>query len=174
MRLQENDSPREIAEQLAGLTSARSPLLQLLQQVRENTRFSSPVERLEALQSGSPVAQAAVDSVAQRLPDTPQRAVQRRFESLHQLLDEQDNPGPELSQVLQTLNQVHLQLAALGRENRPERAAFELVKRRMQGQQDALGNLRNATARLPAPSTAGSRVSLMTPGAWCLTRPTAT
>ncbi len=151
VRLQENDSPREIAEQLAGLTSARSPLLQLLQQVRENTRFSSPVERLEVLQSGSPVAQAAVDSVAQRLPDTPQRAVQRRFESLHQLLDEQDNPGPELSQVLQTLNQVHLQLAALGRENRPERAAFELVKRRMQGQQDALGNLRNATARLPAP-----------------------
>ncbi|MCZ7018769.1 ImcF-related family protein, partial [Salmonella enterica] len=40
VRLQENDSPREIAEQLAGLTSARSPLLQLLQQVRENTRFS--------------------------------------------------------------------------------------------------------------------------------------
>lgn len=151
VRLQQNDSSRQVAGQLASLTSARSPLLQLLQQVRENTRFASPLERLEVLQPGSPVAKAALDSVAQRVPDSAQRALQRRFEALHHLLDEQDNPGPALSQMLQTLNQLQLQLAALGRESQPERAAFEMVKRRMLGQQDALGNLRNATERLPAP-----------------------
>lgn len=150
VRLQQSDSTRQVAGQLASLTSARSPLVQLLQQVRENTRFASPVERLEALQPGSPVAQTVLDSVAQRAPDNAQRALQRRFEALHHLLDEQDNPGPALSQMLQTLNQLQLQLAALGRESQPERAAFEMVKRRMQGQQDALGNLRNATERLPA------------------------
>lgn len=151
VRLQDSETSRQMAEQLASLTSPRSPLLQLLQQIRENTRFSSPVERLDALQPGSPVAQAALDNATQRMPDTAQRALQRRFEALHQLLDEQDNPGPELLQVLQTLNPLQLQLATLGRDNQPDRAAFEMVKRRMQGQRDALGNLRNATERLPTP-----------------------
>lgn len=163
IRLREIDNSRKGAEQLASLTSAQSPLLQLLQQVRDNTRLPSANERLDDLTAKLPgpaaeweqVAQTATVGVrgtlASMLPDTARRAMQRRFEPLHQLLDAQQNPGTELTQVLQVLNDLHLQLATLNREGSPEPAAFEMVKRRIQGQQDALGNLRNVAARLPLP-----------------------
>lgn len=161
--LRETDSTRQGAEQLASLTSAQSPLLRLLQQVRDNTRLPSANERLDELAAKLPgpaaelvqVAQAATVGVrgglAKPLPDTARRAMQRRFEPLHQLLDSQQNPGAELTQALQALNNLHLQLATLNREGSPEPVAFEMVKRRIQGQQDALGNLRNVAARLPLP-----------------------
>ncbi|MBV6661608.1 type VI secretion system membrane subunit TssM [Pseudomonas yamanorum] len=155
VRLREIDNSRQGAEQLASLTSAQSPLVQLLQQVRDNTRLPSANERLDDLAAklpGPAVAQVQTAvGLANPLPDTARRALQRRFEPLHQLLDSHENPGTELTQVLQALNDLHLQLATLNREGAPEPVAFEMVKRRTQGQQDALGNLRNVAARLPLP-----------------------
>ncbi|MCS3420936.1 type VI secretion system protein ImpL [Pseudomonas sp. BIGb0450] len=156
--LRETDNSRQGAEQLASLTSAQSPLLQLLQLVRDNTRLPSATERLDEVAAKLPgpaaervqVARTAV-GLTHVLPDTARRAMQRRFEPLHQLLDSQENPGTELTQVLQALNDLHLQLATLNRDGSPEPVAFEMVKRRIQGQQDALGNLRNVAARLPLP-----------------------
>ncbi|MGK9527580.1 hypothetical protein O6482_25940, partial [Salmonella enterica subsp. enterica] len=81
--------------------------------------------------------------------DAARRALQRRFEPLHQLLDEQQNPGEQLTQALRQLDAVHLQMAALNREGSPEQAAFQMVKRRMEGQQPGLGQLRDIAARLP-------------------------
>ncbi|NWC94442.1 MULTISPECIES: type VI secretion system membrane subunit TssM [unclassified Pseudomonas] len=165
IRLRETDNARQGAEQLASLASAQSPLLQMLQQVRDNTRLPSVNEHLEDLSAKLPgpatalgqVAQAATAGVRAGLagtpPDTARRALQRRFEPLHQLLDNQQNPGAELTQALQALNDLHLQLATLNREGSPEPIAFEMVKRRIQGQQDALGNVRNVAARLPLPLT---------------------
>ncbi|MCZ7176221.1 hypothetical protein NK362_25135, partial [Salmonella enterica] len=60
--------------------------------------------------------------------DAARRALQRRFEPLHQLLDEQQNPGEQLTQALRQLDAVHLQMAALNREGSPEQAAFQMVK----------------------------------------------
>jgi len=163
VRLQDTDTARQGAEQLANLTSAQSPLLQLLQQVREHTRFPSAADRLDELAAGKPgpvmplgqVTQVALGStlaaISNESSDTARRALQRRFESLHQLLDEQHNPGIELTQALQALNQLHLQLATLSREGQPEQAAFDMVRQRMQGQQDALSDLRNVAMRLPLP-----------------------
>lgn len=163
VRLQDTDTARQGAEQLASLTSAQSPLLQLLQQVREHTRFPSAADRLDELAAGKPgpvmplgqVTQVALGStlaaISNESSDTARRALQRRFESLHQLLDEQHNPGIELTQALQALNQLHLQLATLSREGQPEQAAFDMVRQRMQGQQDALSDLRNVAMRLPLP-----------------------
>ncbi|MFC6339991.1 type VI secretion system membrane subunit TssM [Pseudomonas sp. CCM 7891] len=160
VRLQDTDTARQGAEQLASLTSAHSPLLQLLQQVRENTRFSSAPEQVGGLAGSmpgplTPLPQAALGNalgvIAGESSDTARRALQRRFESLHQLLDDQQNPGTELTQALQALNQLHLQLAALSRVGQPEQAAFDMVKQRMHGQQDALSDLRNVAMRLPLP-----------------------
>lgn len=154
--LQQSDSLRQDAEQLAGLTSAQSPLMQLLLLLRENTRLlpgHDPLANVPA-QTGAlgVIAQTAVAEGAKVvLPDSARRALQRRFEPLHQLLDEQHNPGVELTQALRLLDELHLQLAALNRESSPEQAAFQRVKRRMEGQQDVLGTLRDAAARLPLP-----------------------
>ena len=157
VHLQENDSLSQSADRLASLTSAQSGLVQLLQQVRENTRLLTTQDRLDALDQAVGEKGAALSSlILEKLPgampsDSARRALQRRFEPLHQLLDDQQNPGVELTQALRQLDELHLQLAALNRESSPEQAAFKMVKSRMDGQQPLLGNLRDTATRLPFP-----------------------
>jgi type VI secretion system protein ImpL len=157
------------AEQLAGLTAANSPVLQLLVEVRENTRFpviaDSAGEAAEAAgklggmggQLGK-LAVAAADKasdmaahVTKPLPDTARKSLQRRFEPLHRLLDDNNGPAADLAPALSALNDLQLQLASLARASAPEQAAFDMAKTRMSGQRDALSNLRNASNRLPRP-----------------------
>ncbi|UII74021.1 type VI secretion system membrane subunit TssM [Pseudomonas sp. HN11] len=153
IRLLQSDSLRHGADQIASLTSAQSALMQLLQQVRENTRLLPIQERIEAVSQQVAELGASPSSVLIRtaLPDTSRRALQRRFEPLHQLLDEAQNPNDELTQVLRLLNELHLQLSSLSRESSPQQAAFKLARQRMDGQQPLLGNLRDSAARLPQP-----------------------
>ncbi|GAB5343376.1 type VI secretion system membrane subunit TssM [Pseudomonas fluorescens] len=161
IRLLDTESLRQNTDQLASLTSAQSPLVLLLQQVRENTRLLDVGAPLAAVAreavDAAVIARSAVGHVlAGQLPnlagdDGARRALQRRFEPLHQLLDEQQNPGAELTLALRQLDAIHLQLAALNREGSPERAAFQMVKQRMEGQQPGLGQLRDIAARLPLP-----------------------
>ncbi|OAJ51092.1 type VI secretion system membrane subunit TssM [Pseudomonas marginalis] len=157
IRLLESDSLRRSTEQLASLTSAQSALVQLLQQVRENTRLMPLHEQLgtvsqQLADSGEKVSGALAKALPrQTLPDNARRALQRRFEPLHQLLDEEQNPGVELTQALRLLDELYLQLSTLNRDSSPEQAAFKLARQRMDGQQPLLGNLRDAAARLPQP-----------------------
>lgn len=152
----------EGAEQLAGLTSAHSPLLQLLVQVRENTRFrviaedmvnsaQKPDGKDGALGKLAAAAADKASRLAQRLPDTSKQALQRRFEPLHRLLNEDHGPAADLVPTLNALNELQLQLASLARASVPEQAAFDMAKTRMSGQRDALSTLRNAASRLPRP-----------------------
>ncbi len=67
------------------------------------------------------------------------------------MLDEEQNPGVELTQALRLLDELYLQLSTLNRDSSPEQAAFKLARQRMDGQQPLLGNLRDAAARLPQP-----------------------
>ncbi|OYT84333.1 MAG: type VI secretion protein VasK [Pseudomonas sp. PGPPP4] len=118
---------------LAGLTSANSPLLQLLTEVRNNTRL------------------AAAASQGEALPDTARRSLQSRFENLHRLLDDQGAAVADLAPAMAALNDLQQQLAGLAHASAPEQAAFELAKMRMAGNRDALNSLRNAAGRLPIP-----------------------
>lgn len=154
LQLLESDSLSQGVDRLANLTSAQSSLVQLLRHVRENTRLLSTNDRLEAL--NQQLGATALSPLLGQLPgqvsqDSARRALQRRFEPLHQLLDEQQNPGAELTQALRLLDELHLQLASLNRESAPEQAAFNMVKLRMEGQQPLLGNVRDAAVRLPLP-----------------------
>lgn len=159
--LQLFNDPGQGAEQLAGLTSAHSPLLQLLQQVREHTRFAvladSPGEIGVDEKSG--VASQALAAVAGKvktavtttLASTGKQLMQQRFAPLHRLLDDSLAPGADLTQALQALGELQVQLASLGRDSQAGQGAFDMAKKRMGGQQDAMGSVRNAAARLPAP-----------------------
>jgi type VI secretion system protein ImpL len=161
--LQSLDGTGAGAEQLAGLTSAHSPILQMLVQVRENTRLQTAAERIDEATSivGNGVAaqlaattQKISGSLAEKLPDTAQKSLQRRFEPLHRLLDPDNGPSADLTQALRVLDEVQLQLASLARAGTPEQAAFELARSRMGGKRDALSNLRDASTRLPRPISA--------------------
>ncbi|EJK99089.1 type VI secretion protein TssM2 [Pseudomonas fluorescens Q2-87] len=150
------------AVQFAGLTSAHSPILKMLVQVRENTRFKATAERIDevtqvagagadSLARLGAVAKKASGSLTESLPGAAQRSLQRRFEPLHALLAPDNGPTADLLQVLRALDDVQLQLASLSRAGEPQHAAFEFARSRMDGQRDALSNLRSASARLPRP-----------------------
>lgn len=159
----------EAAEQLAGLTSANSPILQLLVEVRENTRFPVLADDADAATDAAgklvekggkagklaaAVADKAAGALAKNLPDTAKKSLQRRFEPLHRLLDGENGPAADLTPALTALNDLQLQMASLARASAPEQAAFEMAKTRMGGQRDALSNLRNTAGRLPRPVSA--------------------
>ena len=154
------------AEQLAGLTSAQSPLINLLREVRENTRFTPVAEALtnavdaaalladKGEKSGKlaiAVSGKASEALGASVPDTARKSLQNRFDPLHRLLDDKDGPAADLMPVLAVLNELQMQMASLGRASSPEQAAFDMAKSRMGGQRDALGTLRAASSRLPRP-----------------------
>ena len=158
------DDAAGAAEQLASMTSANSPVLQLLVQIRENTRIPSIADSLDEaatsslkLTSGNLGKLAAANvpkasgTLVGDLPDTARKALQRRFEPLHRLLDANNGPSAELTAVLHALNELQTQLASLARAGTPDQAAYEMAKVRMGSQRDALSILRTASGRLPRP-----------------------
>ncbi|MBM7063374.1 type VI secretion system membrane subunit TssM [Pseudomonas sp. UL073] len=149
-------SAEQGAEQLAALSAANSPLLTLLEEVRSNTRFpGTEVLASAATPAGNVLSTAVAEQVKKLVSsggsNSPRAAVQRRFAPLHQLLDEAGSPSVTLSAVLQNLDAVQQQLAALGRASAPEQAAFDLAKARMGGARDGLSQLRSSAQRLPQP-----------------------
>ncbi|MBB2494259.1 type VI secretion system membrane subunit TssM [Aquipseudomonas ullengensis] len=164
--------------QLSALTAANSPLLQILVEVRENTRFDLPaaadqVDELAAqakLGKKAKLAAAAAEqglgAIAKSLPDTARKALQRRFEPLHRLLDSNSGAGPELAATLQALDALRLQLSSQAHASSPEQAAFEMAQSRMSGQPDAINQVRSNAARLPQP--VGNWLSLIADDSWQL------
>ncbi|WP_248746057.1 type VI secretion system membrane subunit TssM [Pseudomonas sp. MWU12-2037] len=145
---------------LTTLSAVDSPLIKTLALVRENTRFSAGSDGEKGTTDAMPatpgkalavLADQAAGAVANSLPSAGREALQRRFEPLHHLLDDEGAPTAELRMALQALNELQAQLATLVRAHQPEQAAFELAKSRMSGQRDAMTHLRTAAARLPVP-----------------------
>lgn len=177
-------SSNQGALQLAGLTAANSPLLQLLVEVRDNTRFAglaeaadeagAAAENLEgakgklgkAAKLATAAAEQAQAALVKNLPDTARKTLERRFEPLHRLLDDNGGAGPELAATLQALDALQQQLASLAHASAPEQAAFELAKARMSGQRDAINQLRSSAARLPQP--VGNWLGLLAEDSWML------
>jgi type VI secretion system protein ImpL len=170
--------------QLAGLTAANSPLLQLLVEVRDNTRFKGMAEAAddageaaEALKGAKgklgkvaklagAAAEQAQAALLKNLPDTARKTLERRFEPLHRLLDDNGGAGPELAITLQALDDLQRQLASLAHASAPEQAAFELAKARMSGRRDAINQVRSSAARLPQP--VGNWLGLLAEDSWML------
>ncbi|MCU1718983.1 type VI secretion system membrane subunit TssM [Pseudomonas sp. 5P_3.1_Bac2] len=169
---------------LTGLTSANSPLLQLLVEIRDNTRFKGLAEAADqvgeagdaladksgklgkAAKLATAAAGKAQAALLKNLPDTARKALERRFEPLHRLLDDNNGAGPELAGALQALDALQMQLGGLANASAPEQAAFELAKARMSGQRDAINQVRSSAARLPQP--VGNWLSLLAEDSWTL------
>lgn len=153
------------AEQLATLTAANSPLLALLSEIRDNTRFAGPAatdETLEiaksldgklsqAAQLAAAAAQQAQAAFAKNLPDTTRKALERRFEPVHLLLDDDQAPTANLATTLQAMEALQQQLSGLARASAPEQTAFEMAKLRMSAPRDAISQVYTSAAHLPQP-----------------------
>lgn len=149
------DNAAHAAEQASALTAPDSPLVKLLNEVRDNTRLTLPSALASANQvpqvGGSAVINAAQEAVAMTLPDRARRGLSQRFADLHRLLEEDGGPSPDLIAVLQALNSLQLQVGTLERASQPDHAAFELAKGRMAGGPDGFTALQKAAARVPMP-----------------------
>lgn len=151
----------QAAQQLASLTTASSPLLRLLTEVRDNTRFGTVNLSADALPDADtlPVLHDPAASNARQL-------LERRFEPLHRLLDEQGAASPELAAAMQALNALQQQLSGLAHASSPQQAAFDMAKVRMTGRQDAINQVRASADLLPQPI--GSWFSVMAAESWAL------
>ena len=119
----------QATQRMSALAAANSPFIQLLEEVRNNTQLSSGVAA----------------------PNRAIRSMERRFEALHQLLDEEANPGAEMLHALQAMDTLHTQLGELAQASAPGQTAFNMAKERIAGQADAITQLRSAATRLPQP-----------------------
>lgn len=166
---------------LSGLSAANSPLLQLLVEIRDNTRFAGATDTaIEAAETAegangklgnaarltSIAADQAQVALAKNLPDTARKTLERRFAPLHRLLDDNAGASAELVPTLQALDALQLQLAGLAHASAPDQAAFELAKARMGGQRDAINQLRASAARLPQPI--GNWLGMLAEDSWTL------
>ncbi|MEH6388956.1 type VI secretion system membrane subunit TssM [Pseudomonas profundi] len=127
--------------QLARLTASNSPILELLSQVKKNTSFSEAPEPVDSLQAKVNLLQA----------ENARKTLERRFEPLHRLLDMNGGPAPELASSLQALDALQLQLTSLAQASVPQQAAFDMARARMDGQRDAINQVRASAAPLPQP-----------------------
>lgn len=127
--------------QLARLTASNSPILELLSQVKENTSFSEAPETADSLQAKVNLLQA----------ENARKTLERRFEPLHRLLDNNGGPAPELASSLQALDALQLQLTSLAQASVPQQAAFDMARARMDGRRDAINQVLASAAPLPQP-----------------------
>lgn len=179
LALQPIGDAQQGAMQLSGLTSANSPLIRLLAEIRENTRLPGAPEAAipnGAIAQASSVAGGKAAKFAGAIADTAhhalsassqpgsRRALEQRFQALHRLLDDEGSPTIDLVNVMQSLNALQIQMASLANAGMPDQAAFEMAKARMKGQRDAFDQLRLAVARLPQP--VGGWLSLSGDDSW--------
>lgn len=179
LALQPIGDAQQGAMQLSGLTSANSPLIRLLAEIRENTRLPGPPDAAvanAAIAQGSSVAGGKAGKMAGAIADTAQhvlvggsqqgsrRALEQRFQALHRLLDDEGGPAIDLTNVMQSLNALQVQMAGLAHAGIPDQAAFEMAKARMKGQRDAFDQVRLAVSRLPQP--VGGWLSLLGDDSW--------
>ncbi|HDZ58015.1 MAG TPA: type VI secretion system membrane subunit TssM [Pseudomonas xinjiangensis] len=127
--------------QLSRLTASSSPMLQLLTEVRKNTRFSEASQPPATLEA----------KVNQLQSENARKSLERRFEALHRLLDENGGPSPEMVTSLQALDALQVQLTTLAQASAPEQAAFDMARARMDGQRDAINQLRASAKLMPEP-----------------------
>ncbi len=178
LQLEPLGAPGAGAERLSGLAAANSPITRLLQEVRENTLFLPPElpeipdevgnignsRRARQLQK---VAELGAEAAADQLTQTAgQATLQQRFSSLHELLDGDGNPGPQLATALQAMGALQMQLAQLANSSTPQQEAFEMAKARMLGQRDAINQVRSSAGNLPSPVS--NWVSLVAEDGWML------
>lgn len=162
LALQPQQSLAQSADQAATLSATNSPLIKLLVQLRDNTRFATlgesntePDETVAVI--AAPVAALGALAKAAGQQAAPsgsaKRSLQQQFEPLHRLLDDNDGPSLELAPALVALNDVQQLLSNLSQGSQPDQATFDFTKARMNGQRGALDSLRNSAARMPAPMT---------------------
>lgn len=131
----------EINNQLTVLTSGTSPIIGVLQALKENTLIYTPAEKLqmkadEKLKTGkmaSIASKNAIEKAKKQITSTSVKNVREYFAVYNSLLDKNNQPTSKLSSAMFKLNTVYQEMTSIYGSVTPEKDAYKIVINRIEG-----------------------------------------
>lgn len=181
LKLSTVNSFSESDSQLTGLTSASSPFLLLLGEIKEHTELPGIIPDVEedgdviedksgdintkgnakqiakqatkkaAIKGANAGIDGAKKLAAAAVPEEGKKRMVQMFTPYHRLLSDKSTAGGEYLTASKALDSLNQRVSVLARDSSPEQASLDWAKERMSGQQDALSDVQNAVKRLPTP-----------------------
>ncbi|HTV80433.1 MAG TPA: type VI secretion system membrane subunit TssM [Steroidobacteraceae bacterium] len=148
-------SAKDLADMMALLASASSPLKRLLTVVEANTNLLKPPPAGDAAASVKAAIAAKLQTLQQTFgavptAEPPGTRVTQHFQALHKLIDGPPGAAP-IDQTLQAIGQIQKQLGGMGNGLGDTNALSTVASA---GQATAVQQLRIAAMQLPAPIAA--------------------
>jgi len=136
----------EINNQLTVLTSGTSPIVGVLEALKENTMIYTPAEKLQmkaenTLKGGkaaSIASQNAIDKAKKVTANTSVKNIREYFTVYNGLLDQESKPTPKLATAMLKLNNVYQEMTAIYGSVTPEKDAYRIVLDRISGRHEPI------------------------------------
>jgi len=136
----------EINNQLTVLTSGTSPIVGVLQALKENTEIYTPAEKLQMKVEGNTLnGKAAAIASAQAIEkakkitnNTSVKNIRKYFSTYNRLLDADNKPMPKLATAMLKLNNVYQEMTAIYGSVSPEKDAYKIVLDRISGRHEPI------------------------------------
>ncbi|PHR56516.1 MAG: type VI secretion system membrane subunit TssM [Arcobacter sp.] len=136
----------EINNQLTVLTSGTSPIVGVLQALKENTMIYTPAEKLQMKAestsiNGKAAAIASEHAIAKAKKitnNTSVKNIREYFSSYGRLLDKENKPTPKLATAMLKLNNVYQEMTAIYGSVNPEKDAYKIVLDRISGRHEPI------------------------------------
>ncbi|MDF1880499.1 type VI secretion system membrane subunit TssM [Sulfurimonas sp. MAG313] len=136
----------EINNQLTVLTSGTSPIIGVLQALKENTMIYTPAEKLQMQAESTAVngkvaaiaSQHAIEKAKKITKNTSVKNIREYFSTYNRLLDKENKPTPKLATAMSKLNNVYQEMTAIYGSVSPEKDAYKIVLDRISGRHEPI------------------------------------
>ena len=146
LKIPDYKSISEINNQLTVLTSGTSPIIGVLQALKENTMIYTPAEKLQMKaektlkggQAASIASQNAIEKAQKITKNTSVKNIREYFATYNRLLDDENKPTPKLATAMLKLNNVYQEMTAIYGSVTPEKDAYNIVIDRISGRHEPI------------------------------------
>jgi len=136
----------EINNQLTVLTSGTSPIVGVLQALKENTMIYTPAEKLQMKAESTAIngkaaaiaSQHAIEKAKKITNNTSVKNIREYFSTYNRLLDKDNKPTPKLATAMLKLNNVYQEMTAIYGSVTPEKDAYRIVLDRISGRHEPI------------------------------------
>ncbi|WP_457744611.1 type VI secretion system membrane subunit TssM [Sulfurimonas sp.] len=145
LKIPDYKSISEINNQLTVLTSGTSPIIGVLQALKENTMIYTPAEKLEMKASktlknntaASIASKNAIEKAKKITNNTSVKNIREYFATYNRLLNN-GKPTPKLATAMLKLSNVYREMTAIYGSVTPEKDAYTIVINRILGRHDPI------------------------------------
>ena len=136
----------EINNQLTVLTSGTSPIIGVLQALKENTLIYTPAEQLQMKakekvktgQMASIASKNAIEKAKKKINSTSVKNVREYFAVYNSLLNDENQPTSKLASAMFKLNTVYQEMTSIYGSVTPEKDAYKIVIDRIAGKHEPI------------------------------------